>query len=50
MLLPENIWKIKKSTFENKFTDRHISFTNATRIKVNHRMMQQVVTQKKRSR
>ena len=48
MLLPENIHNITKATFENKFTDRHISFTNATRIKVNHRMMQQVVKQKKK--
>ena len=32
----------------NLLTDRHISFTNATRIKVNHRMMQQVVKQKKK--
>ena len=47
MLLPENIWKIKKSTFGNEFTDRHLSFTNATTIKVNHRMMQQVVTRQK---
>ena len=48
MLLPENIHKITKATFENEFTDRHISFTTATRIKVNHRMMQQVVKQKKK--
>ena len=48
MLLPENIHNITKSTFENEFTERHISFTNATRIKVNRRMMEQVVKQKKK--
>ena len=48
MLLPENINNITKSTFGNKFTDRHISCTNATRIKVNRRMMDQVVKQKKK--
>ena len=48
MLLPNNINKIKKSTFGDKFTDRHISITNAKRIEINRQMMNQVVKQKKK--
>ena len=47
MLLPENINNITKSTFENKFTDRHIRFTNVTRIEAKHRMTREVVKPKK---
>ncbi len=39
MLLPENIDKITASTFNNKFTDRHITFTNKKRIEINQIMM-----------
>ena len=39
MLLPENIDKINSNTFSNKFTDRHITFTNKRRIEVNQIMM-----------
>ena len=39
MLLPENINNIKASDFNNKFTDRHITFTNKKRIEINHIMM-----------
>ena len=48
MLLPENINNITKNTFGNHFTERHISFTNAKRIEINKRMMDQVVRQKKK--
>jgi ATP-dependent exoDNAse (exonuclease V) alpha subunit len=48
MLLPNYINKIKKSTFGDKFTNRHISFTNAKRIEINRQMMNQVVKQKKK--
>jgi len=39
MLLPENIGKIQPSDFKNKITERHISFTNERRIKINKAMM-----------
>jgi ATP-dependent exoDNAse (exonuclease V) alpha subunit len=39
MLLPKNIGNIKPSDFGNKFTERHITFTNKIRIKVNEIMM-----------
>ena len=39
MLLPENINNISSSTFNNKFTERHITFTNKKRIEINHCMM-----------
>ena len=48
MLLPENINNITKNTFTNHFTNQHISFTNAKRIEINKRMMDQVVRQKKK--
>ena len=48
MLLPENINNINKNTFSNHFTNQHISFTNAKRIEINKRMMDQVVRQKKK--
>ena len=48
MLLPENINNITKNTFTNHFTNQHISFTNAKRIEINKRMMDQVVRQKRK--
>ena len=48
MLLPEHINNITKNTFTNHFTNQHISFTNAKRIEINKRMMDQVVRQKRK--
>ncbi len=48
MLLPGNIDKINKNMFGNSFTMQHISFTNAKRIEINKRMMEQVIKQKKK--
>ena len=39
MLKREHINKITKSSFGNKFTDRHIAYTNAKRMQVNNEMM-----------
>jgi len=41
MLLPENIDKIQPSDFKNKFTERHITFTNKRRRHINKIMMRQ---------
>ena len=48
MLLPGNIDKINKNMFGNSFTMQHISFTDAKRIEINKRMMEQVIKQKKK--
>ena len=47
MLLPENIGKITKSDFKNESSSRNISFTNKTRIEVNHKEMDKMIKQKK---
>ena len=47
MLLPENINKITKKDFGNKFTERHIAFTNAKRKEVNEIMMAKLTEGKK---
>ena len=47
MLLPHNINKLTRADFGNKFTKHHISFTNATRIKVNKMMMGQAIKDNK---
>jgi len=47
MLLPQNINKINKSTFGNKFTDRHIAYTNEKRKQINKQMMDIFVKRRK---
>ena len=47
MLLPQNINKINKSTFGNKFTDRHIAYTNEKRKQINKQMMDIYVKRRK---
>ena len=47
MLLPQNIENINKSTFGNKLTDKHLSFTNLKRKEINHYMMNTAVKEKK---
>ena len=39
MLLPGNIENLTRSDFYNNVCDRHLSFTNDTRIKINEMMM-----------
>jgi len=39
----ENIPKIKSSDFENKFTDKHLCYTNSKRIEINKIMMSKFV-------
>ena len=39
MVAPDNISKIQKTSFGNKFTDRHVSYTNAKRTPANGHMM-----------
>jgi len=39
MVAPDNTSKIKKASFGNEFTDRHVSYTNARRIQVNKQMI-----------
>jgi hypothetical protein len=36
---PDNVENVNKETFDNKFTDKHISYTNRKRIAVNKIMM-----------
>ena len=43
MLLPENINNIKRKDFNNKMTERHISFTNKKRMEINKLMMDQTI-------
>jgi hypothetical protein len=49
MLLPQNIEHIIKSTFGNKLTDKHLSFTNLKRKEINHFMMNKAVKRKEKS-
>ena len=44
---PENIPNLTKKDFGNELTDRHLSFTNKTRIAINKQMMDKMVLHKK---
>ena len=46
MLLPDNIEKLTRNDFLNNICDRHLSFTNDTRIKINEIMMMKYIKQK----
>ncbi len=48
MLLPNNINKLTKADFNNKYSDRHICFTNQKRIIVNKYMMSKFIEDKER--
>ena len=48
MLLPDNINKLTKADFNNKYSDRHICFTNQKRIIVNKYMMSKFIEDKER--
>ena len=48
MLLPDNINKIVKSDFGNKFTDKHICFTNKKRMEINEKMMNKFIADKEK--
>jgi ATP-dependent exoDNAse (exonuclease V) alpha subunit len=41
--------KINKSTFGNKLTDKHLSFTNLKKQEINHYMMNKAVKEKKKA-
>ena len=47
MVAPADISKIRKTSFGNKFTDRHLSYTTARIIQVNRQMMDIYVKIKK---
>jgi len=40
MVVPDNMTEIRNTSFGNKFTDRHLAYTNAKRIQVNRQMME----------
>ena len=44
---PRNICNLKESSFNNKFTSRHLCFTNKKRISINKMMMDSEATRKK---
>ena len=44
---PDNIANLTKSEFANSFTERHLSYTNKTRIAVNKKLMDRKVVLKK---
>ena len=46
MLLPDNIENLTRSDFYNNVCDRHLSFTNDKRIKINEMMMSKYIKQK----
>ncbi len=46
MLLPGNIERLTRSDFYNNVCDRHLSFTNYKRIKINDMMMLKFIKQK----
>ena len=48
MLLPDNINKLTKDDFNDKYSDRHICFTNQKRIIVNKYMMSKFIEDKER--
>ncbi len=48
MLLPDNINQLTKNDFSNKYSDRHICFTNQKRIIVNKYMMSKFIEDKER--
>ena len=46
MVASANIGKVRKTSFGNKFADRHLAYTNAKRIQVNRQMMDMYVKRK----
>jgi len=49
MIHPNNIQHLTKADFTNNFTNKHLAFTNATRMKINKMMMEKFIKTKKLS-
>jgi hypothetical protein len=46
MVHPDNILNLKKTDFGNQYAMKHLAYTNATRIKINDKLMKKVAQQK----